>query len=185
MKASIPNHCLSRNIGLDLKNAAGETSLVSVSKGFMRMPRRESPTRDLDQGSTGRPKSVRGPRMFPVKVHGAAPYLTSEARRDYTGAPYRRSKFVRVTKMHISGQKRICRSTVCYTFIISCKASLQRLKIPIFLHIYVQERFRRLHHVGTPHFPWTTLRRNKNSNPVQVHSVQQVYSLVFRFHIEP
>jgi hypothetical protein len=137
------------------------------------------------QGSTGRPKSVRGPRMFPVKVHGAAPYLTSEARRDYTGAPYRRSKFVRVTKMHISGQKRICRSTVCYTFIISCKASLQRLKIPIFLHIYVQERFRRLHHVGTPHFPWTTLRRNKNSNPVQVHSVQQVYSLVFRFRIEP
>jgi hypothetical protein len=143
------------------------------------------PSNSAVQGSTGRPKSVRGPRMFPVKVHGAAPYLTSEARRDYTGAPYRRSKFVRVTKMHISGQKRICRSTVCYTFIISCKASLQRLKIPIFLHIYVQERFRRLHHVGTPHFPWTTLRRNKNSNPVQVHSVQQVYSLVFRFHIEP
>jgi hypothetical protein len=67
--------------------------------------------------------------MFPVKVHGAAPYLTSETRRDYTGAPYRRSKFVRVTKMHISGQKRICRSIVCYTFIISCKASLQRLVV--------------------------------------------------------
>jgi hypothetical protein len=78
------------------------------------------------QGSTGRPKSVRGPRMFPVKVHGAAPYLTSETRREYTGAPYRRSKFVRVTKMHISGQKRICRSTVCYTFIILSYMLMER-----------------------------------------------------------